>query len=60
MYPDHDEEQSEETDWIMGLLGVDIFKLYLPVAISGDTTTYKSTFYPIEMERARLSQVPEQ
>lgn len=44
----------------MGLLGVDIFKLYLPVAISGDTTTYKSTFYPIEMERARLSQVPEQ
>ncbi len=59
-YPGHDESNSEATDWIMGLIGVDIFKLYLPVAINGETKIYRFTFYPIEMEKSIISLEPKQ
>ncbi|ANI87974.1 hypothetical protein A9P82_00760 [Arachidicoccus ginsenosidimutans] len=59
-YPEHDQSNSENTDWIMGLLGVDIFKLYLPVASNGKTEIYKFTFYPVEMEKSATSLEPKQ
>lgn len=57
-YPSHDDSLAPKTDWIMGLIGVDIFKLYMPVVANGKTKTYKFTFYPIEMEKSAVSQVP--
>lgn len=57
-YPSHDDSLAPATDWIMGLIGVDIFKLYVPIVSDGQTKTYKFTFYPIEMEKSAVSQVP--
>jgi hypothetical protein len=59
MYPSRDQGNSEQTDWIMGLIGVDIFKLYLPVEQGGQIHIYPFTFYPIEMERSATSLLPE-
>ena len=59
-YPSHDDSLAPKTDWIMGLIGVDIFKLYIPVIENGETKTYKYTFYPIEMEKSAVSQVPKE
>lgn len=60
IYPGSDQDNSEQTDWIMGLLGVNIFKLYLPVESNGQIQIYPFTFYPIEIERSAVSQVPKQ
>lgn len=54
-YPETDQSNSENTDWIMGLLGVDVFKLYLPIQSNGKIQVYKFTFYPIEMEKGAKS-----
>lgn len=54
-YPETDQSNSENTDWIMGLIGVDIFKLYLPISVNGHTEIYRFTFYPIEMEKGAKS-----
>ncbi|MDE1192444.1 MAG: hypothetical protein PW786_09935 [Arachidicoccus sp.] len=57
-YPSHDDSLAPKTDWIMGLIGVDIFKLYIPVIANGETKIYKFTFYPDELEKSPVSQVP--
>lgn len=54
-YPETDQSNSQNTDWIMGLLGVDVFKLYLPIQINEQTQVYTFTFYPIEMEKGAKS-----
>lgn len=54
-YPETDQSNSQNTDWIMGLLGVDVFKLYLPIQINRQTQVYTFTFYPIEMEKGAKS-----
>jgi len=59
-YPSHDDTLAPATDWIMGLIGVDIFKLYIPITANGQTKTYKFTFYPNEMEKSAVSQVPKE
>lgn len=59
-YPSHDDSLAPVTDWIMGLIGVDIFKLYIPIVSGGQTKTYKFTFYPAEMEKSVTSQVPKE
>lgn len=58
IYPSSEQGNSEQTDWIMGLIGVNIFKLYLPVESSGGMHVYCFTFYPIEMERSATSSLP--
>jgi hypothetical protein len=59
IYPSRDQGNSTQTDWIMGLIGVDIFKLYLPVESNGQIHIYPFTFYPVEMERSATSLLPE-
>jgi len=55
LYPEKDDELSEKNDWIMHLIGQDLFKLYLVVKINGQENHLAFTFYPVEIMRGAHS-----
>lgn len=55
LYPEKDDELSEKNDWIMHLIGQDLFKLYLVLKINGQQQQLAFTFYPVEIMRGAHS-----
>ncbi|SDZ87051.1 hypothetical protein SAMN05192529_10365 [Arachidicoccus rhizosphaerae] len=55
IYPEKDDELSVKNDWIMHLIGQDLFKLYLTIKINDQEGKLPFTFYPIEIMRGAHS-----
>jgi len=55
LYPEKDDELSKKNDWIMHLIGQDLFKLYLVIKINGQESKQVFTFYPVEIMRGTHS-----
>jgi len=55
LYPEKDDELSVKNDWIMHLIGQDLFKLYLTIKANGQQQKLQFTFYPIEIMRGAHS-----
>jgi len=55
LYPDYDHKDDKESAIIMGLLGVELFKIKIPITIHNQTLDYTFTFVPVEIERMPTS-----
>lgn len=55
LYPEKDDELSEKNDWIMHLIGQDLFRLHLVLKINGQQQVLTFHFYPIEIMRGAHS-----
>lgn len=55
LYPEKDDDLSVKNDWIMHLIGQDLFKLYLTIKVRGVEQKLLFTFYPIEIMRGAHS-----
>lgn len=55
LYPEKDDELSEKNDWIMHLIGQNLFRLHLVLKINGKQQQVTLNFYPIEIMRGAHS-----
>lgn len=55
LYPEKDDELSVKNDWIMHLIGQELFKLYLVIKIDETERHLSFTFYPVEIIRGAHS-----
>ena len=55
LYPEKDDELSEKNDWIMHLIGQDLFRLHLVIKMGGTEQDLTLNFYPIEITRGAHS-----
>ena len=51
LYPEKDDSLSVKNDWIMHLIGQDLFRLYLRLKINGKMEQPVFHFYPVEISR---------
>lgn len=58
MYPDYDGNNDKESAVIMGLLGVELFRLKIPIIIRNQSFDYTFTFVPVEIERVPTPPIP--
>lgn len=55
LYPEKDDTLSVKNDWIMHLIGQDLFRLHLAIKVNGIQRMIALNFYPIEITRGAHS-----
>lgn len=58
IYPEKDDSLSVKNDWIMRLIGQDLFTIHLALRIKGKAYNFPFHFYPIVMQRGAKSFKP--